>query len=304
MRKKLHSGGKRGIFCLSDLSEALTETLHPIIKTIMKPTKWNLLILPASLLMAGLSHAALISYDGFDYGSPGGDLTGKNGGTGWSGAYTDVGNSTVYTTTGLTYTGLSTTGGAVNTNDGSGTTTISFRGFSAISTGETWISFLAQRNGTASNSTFAGVNFYNSTGTASTDSEFLIGNGGGTDPNRTWRLTDSGGAVTDSTTTVIASDTTYLMVAQILWGAGTGGTDSVSLFINPALGSTPVAADANLDIDMSNIDKVRIAGSGAVDYTFDELRIGTTFASVTVPEPSAVFLGGLGMLVLLRRRRA
>jgi hypothetical protein len=62
--------------------------------------------------------AGLTAYDGFDYGATTGDLTGKNGGSGWSGAYTDSGNSTIYTTPGLTYTGLPTTGGASKTADG------------------------------------------------------------------------------------------------------------------------------------------------------------------------------------------
>jgi hypothetical protein len=266
----------------------------------MKPTKQNLLILPALFLSAGLSNAALIAYDGFDYGSPGGDLTGKNGGTGWSGAYTTASNSTVYTTTGLTYTGLTTTGGAVNTSDGSGLTTTSFRGFNAISSGEMWISFLAQRNTGASGSTFAGVSFYNSGGTDNgANGEFGIANSAGD----VWRIVDPSTGGTSTTTTVsITEATTFLLVAQVIWSDV--GDETVNLWVNPAIGGTLGTANATQSMPMSNIDKVRIAGATAVDYTFDEVRIGTTFASVTVPEPSTALLGGLGLLALLRRRRA
>ena len=233
------------------------------------------------LALCSAASAGLTAYDGFDYGATGGDLTGKNGGTGWSGAYTDTGNSTIYNATGLTYTGLPTTGGAVNTNDGSGTTTINFRGFTAISSGETWISFLAQRNGAASTSTFAGLSFYNSNGTASADAEVTFANGGA---GGTWRILDNGPPlVTGSTAVVPASNTTYLLVARIRWGVGAGGKEAVSLFVNPSLGTLPAVADASLEVDVTDIDKVRIAAANAINYTFDEIRIGDSYADVTVP---------------------
>jgi hypothetical protein len=57
-----------------------------------------------------------------------------------------------------------------------------------------------------------------------------------------------------------------------------------------------VTADASRDINMTtNFDKIRIAGANAVNYTFDEIRIGDSYASVTpVPEAStttALLLG-------------
>ena len=258
------------------------------------------------LALCFAASAALTVYDGFDYGGTSGDLTGKNGGSGFSGAYTDSGNSTIYTTTGLTYGTLETTGGASLTADGGATTTLNFRGFTAISSGETWISFLGQRNGTAGATVFAGLSFYNSGGIATANSEFTISSAG---TGGTWRLFDNNnGAATafTSTSTLIDSNTTYLLVARIAWGAGAGGTETVSLFVNPTLGSTPLIAAASRDINMTtNIDKVRIAGQNGVNYTFDEIRIGDSFASVTpVPEAStaAALLLGLSSLAFRRRR--
>ena len=237
------------------------------------------------LALCSAASAGLTAYDGFDYGATTGDLTGKNGGSGWSGAYTDTGNSTIYSTSGLTYTGLPTTGGASKTADGGGATTINFRSFNTIygdGETETWISFLAQRNGTASTATFAGLSFYNSNGfSSSTDAEVTFANGG---TGGAWRIMDNGPPLLNGPTAVVpASNTTYLLVARILWGAGAGGKDAVSLFVNPTLGTLPSVADASLDVDITNFDKVRIAAASAIDYTFDEIRIGDSYADVTVP---------------------
>lgn len=239
------------------------------------------------LAISSAASAGLTAYEGFDYGTAGGDLTAKSGGTGWSGAYTDSGNSTVYATSGLTYTGLPTTGGASNSYDGGTATTINFRNFGTIygdDETETWISFLVQRNGAASTSTFAGLSFYNSGGVATANSEVSLSNGG---TGGAWRILDTGTpSVSASTAVVSASNTTYLLVARILWGAGAGGKDAVSLFLNPALGIIPAVADASLDVDMTNFDKIRIAGASAVNYTFDEIRVGTSVFSVTgQPDP-------------------
>ena len=237
------------------------------------------------LALCSAASAGLTAYDGFDYGATTGDLTGKNGGSGWSGAYTDTGNSTIYTTPGLTYTGLPTTGGGSKTADGGGATTLNFRSFNTIygdNETETWISFLAQRNGTASTATFAGLSFYNSNGfSSSTDAEVTFANGG---TGGAWRIMDNGPPLLNGSTAVVpASNTTYLLVARILWGAGAGGKDAVSLFVNPTLGTLPSVADASLDVDITNFDKVRIAAASAINYTFDEIRIGDSYADVTVP---------------------
>ncbi len=254
------------------------------------------------LALSSAASAALTAYDGFDYGDTGGDLTGKNGGTGWGGAYTASAsvNSAIYSTTGLNYTGLATTGGASNTNDGTGSTTISFRDTAATySSGETWVSFLVQQNGTPDFSLFAGISLYNSVGDA--EVAFASHN------SEEWRILElnvTGG--TTQTGVSIAQDTTYLLVAQIAWGASTtSGNETVSLWVNPTIGGSLGTANAEaLDVDMTDFNKIRIAGQDAVDYTFDEIRIGDSFASVTpVPEPSAMLLGSFGLLALFRRRR-
>lgn len=75
----------------------------------------------AGFLFVPLSRGqvTLLAYEGFDYAA--GSLNGKNGGTGWSGAWTwtyGSGVSLAVSATGMTYTGLSTTGGSATWNSG------------------------------------------------------------------------------------------------------------------------------------------------------------------------------------------
>ena len=107
----------------------------------------------------------------------------------------DSGNSTIFTSPGLTYAGLPTTGGASKTADGAAATTINFRGFGTVygdDEAETPISFLAQRNGAASAATFAGISLYNNVGEFPGSSELSLANGG---TGGAWRILDAGSGI-------------------------------------------------------------------------------------------------------------
>jgi hypothetical protein len=256
-----------------------------------------------ALVCAGSVNAALNAYDGFT-GYAAGDLTGSNGGSGWSGAYTDTGNSTITDATGLNRSGLMTEAGSARTNDGSGATTLNFRNLSSIfgdDETETWISFLGRRNGPTVTNLFAGVSFYNTNGAGTADGEVSFAST--TSGTLVWRILDLGGAVSTNTTVGIASDVTDLLVAQIVWNVPDGtlagtGDDAVYLYVNPALGGAPpatTAASAGRNVAMMNFDKMRIAGQNALDYNFDEIRIGSTFADVTPMIPNNPDFNGNGI---------
>lgn len=97
-----------------------------------------------------------------------------------------------------------------------------------------------------------------------------------------------------------------------------GNTDSLAVsFINYNLGSTSTIdlsdptswlyteTITGVDNTFTNL-QLKVGGPNGNYPAIDEIRVGETWADVTgvIPEPSSALLGGLGLLALLRRRRA
>lgn len=102
-----------------------------------------------------------------------------------------------------------------------------------------------------------------------------------------------------------------IIVGQIQWGTGTGGTDLVSYYVFHDLDAltessfnTGKSTWDTLTVSTNRTDwnQVSIAGGR---FFADEIRIATTFddALGLVPEPSTAFLSLLGVGAFLRRRR-
>jgi hypothetical protein len=114
-------------------------------------------------------------------------------------------------------------------------------------------------------------------------------------------------------TTAFALNTTVFLVGAYTFVSGTGN-DVSTLWINPSaatFGAETAPAftlQATGGTDMTAITQFLLRGAaGSPAGEIDELRIGTSWASVTpVPEPSAfaALLGGASLLGLVRRRRA
>jgi hypothetical protein len=97
--------------------------------------------------VAAESTLETIAYEGFDYPglSNGSVLASGSGGTGWSSAWT-AGCSMVYNTSGLTYAGLTTTGGRAEYGSGCSINNDLTRIFPRYDNGVVFIQFLSQLN--------------------------------------------------------------------------------------------------------------------------------------------------------------
>jgi hypothetical protein len=260
--------------------------------------------LAVSLFLSGFASAELLVHEPFSYTA--GDLTGNNGGTGWSGAWLDSGNPVTITNTGLAFTDafgnvLQVSGSAVNTADGGAATTISSREVTDRNA-ETWISVLVQPQGSFTD--FIGVSFYQD-GTALAQARFAIetSNGGvmgGKDLRLTRRATAAPGQPAPpehSARFITTIGTTVFAVIHLVPDGGSGGAlDRMDVFFNPRLDMEPLSPHASLEIDGLQFDRIRIAAAAGRSALVDEIRIGENFADVaphTAPGDPDTDLDGL-----------
>lgn len=100
-----------------------------------------------------------------------------------------------------------------------------------------------------------------------------------------WRLALMNNTILAPSTVAVVANSTYFIVARLDFGA----TDTVTLYVNPALGSNPpVSASASATTTNANFrfNELQLnPGSAAGDGQFDELRFGTSWQSV-IPVPS------------------
>jgi hypothetical protein len=127
----------------------------------------------------------------------------------------------------------------------------------------------------------------------------------GTQSSATWSVSGVAGATPVSSG--VSNSLQSLLVTRITFGTT---TDTVDLFVNPALGASPPASpQASITIaHVASLSVVRLSMSslvGSTDATmFDEIRLGGTFADVVaVPEPSTMLLVGTVGLGLIAHRR-
>ncbi len=219
-------------------------------------------------------HAAPVTHESFEYAAAS-SLTTQGGGSGWSGAWYQDGDSAVTGAAGLGFTDalgnvLNASGLCAGTTGA--TTTRSLRVVSPSNLNNVWISFLYHLP--ASNNKFEGVSFYRGSQQA-----FTVSNPSTTSTAAIILTSNlSGGAAVNTGSGVFGQ--THLVVLKLTKGGGGNGNDRVEAFIDPLLTGSPssptIVNGANFDFD-----RVRIAGQDGGALLVDELRIGDSFADVT-----------------------
>jgi hypothetical protein len=100
----------------------------------------------------------------------------------------------------------------------------------------------------------------------------------------------------------IELSSTFFVVGRLDFN--TAGSESFSLFVNPATNTLPTSPDATLqDFFLSSVAFIDIVGGDEnTRWEVDEIRAGTTYFDV-VPEPSTALSLTLGLGLLASRRR-
>lgn len=308
---------------ISALQSKITSTpIQP--NKIMSP-RWNsqtsLLgtVLVATAAFSSTSHAALTVVDQFLTGptpSAGqyatGSVTGQNPTvTGFTGAWTRVGNDAQVTGSGLTFSNGS---GTVASAGGALTAVNGTRGYHSLTStitdstsGIFYMSVLLKLNNTDSGA-YRAFELFNG-GTADANRRLSLGAG----PAANFGSTTNFGFKVNETTVgpslgAVDASGAHLFVMKFDLSA-TAGADKLTVWQDPANLGSEAGSGAGATLSGFNMAFDRVAlssfvGLGSSTITGDELRMATTWQDVTtVPEPSAALLGGLGMLCLLRRRR-
>lgn len=238
----------------------------------------------ATLLAAGLvaalalpslpASAQLLSYDGFGNG-PLANLQGSTGGTGWTSAWASGGdNVTKVQGAGLTWPGLATASGAAFTPTAGGTwpNSVYTRSFGPLPPGTTtlYVSFLMRDD--AAWGMWGGLSF------GSYPYEMTVGSPLG---YYSYGFMLSEGLADISNKPLVRGETT-LVVVRVSKNAGAGVT--WRMYLDPAVGAPePGFPDAQMSLAPLTMPTALSIDNGT-GFTTDEIRVGTTWASV-LPGP-------------------
>lgn len=274
------------------------------------------MIVAAASLMTASAQADVLVYDGFDY-TPGSNMSGLNGGSGWSNSWFTSGTYTA-TSGSIAPSSLLSEDGFVSAPSAGGTFSREY-GTSVVGTGdeELWFSFAMNRaaDGGGSAKKVAVNPFSNTTNAEAGQFLGIFSSNNTTDAVAQIRWGTSAQIDTSSTFT-LGVDTNYFIYGQAVFTEA--GTTTLNLWVvesstdistlSPSDPATATVVSTSFSSSNQNALDTWATAQGVEPSNFDEFRIGDTFADVVVvvPEPSTYALMG-GMLVLglavLRRRK-
>jgi len=240
------------------------------------------------------SQAQIVAYEGFNY-APASTINGQAA-PAPMGTWGFNGSTTNALAGSLSYGALITSAGQAESSGG-GRPVLTLGSF-ADTGGVQYVSFLGNTMGTGLTG-YAQVEFRTA---AAPDPIFSIGGSNDSNSNGEFTLDRQTGFVNSG---VMRGNATTFFVAKIDF-TGAPGADRVTYWVNPTVGGAETVS-ALTATGTFNFDRIAFANFSTVRWNLDEVRFGTTWASVTpVPEPStyALLALGLGALFFLRRRRA
>ena len=287
-----------------------------------KPSSPVRAIAAAVVLAPALSEATVLSHDSFT-GYSAGELPTQNPAvTGYTGAWTDVafGDAEPSITIGSLIYGDSLYAGSSGDKVSKGPDAAGIAAGNSgrserlldsslvvtnATAGTVYVSWLFQtgnQNTATQPAIYQTFGLWNGTGGTDANRDFeagiASGDFGGT--NYAFRLNNSGSFV--GNLGVAADSNVHLFVARFVLGA-TAGSDSVTVWLDPTLGGgTPTGGVTFSGTDIA-FDRLVFSDYASNSSAWDEVRWGTDFDSVTVPEPASALMGAFGLIALLRRRR-
>lgn len=259
-----------------------------------------------TLLLAGLLSSGArgdFEYEGFDYP---GDRAGEqltsdgNGGVGWASAWTGNGaygtDHSFWTRVGsLQFGQLETSGNSVQSTGGyqvaNGVARTTSQPLVADGIETRFLSFLIRAN-YATSTDYGGVYIDGTT------DDIFVGKGG-TFTN--WGMETFGGTDIVQSNVPATVNQTALLVLKM--ESASNGFDRFTLYVNPTPGQSEPSSGVVKFLDVGTVKTIGLFTNA--NFSFDEIRIGDTFAAVTpmmissTPEPSAIVLGALGLAPLL-----
>jgi len=258
-------------------------------------------------LFSASAVAAVSVYEGFAYPTDS-VLNGQSGGEGFTGPWDDLSSGDINTIsgTGLTYGALQTAGGSLLLGSpGGDEIQRSFTPIPAVNGNTEWIGFLL-RFDEAKGPLNTGIAISLTVGGALGSGDApRIGVFTNEENENVFGVTHWYGDPVFSTVPFLEG-VTYLVVTSIEWN--TTGTETLSLFINPDLGSiptSPVLTRDDIDIETNQLQSLTVFGWDVIPgWYMDEIRIGSSFSDIVpIPEPVTGLLVLVGLTAIGFRRR-
>ncbi len=253
------------------------------------------------LLGTSSSFATIIAYEGFSY-TPGLNLSGRNGGVGFSSAWS--GSTTNYTIGpnsliappigGVPTTGNRVIGAAIATGATSFAAMTRDLFTSLGAAGNTnYFSFLIQPGEMVPGSLGGSFISLALASNAGGGTLFFGVPGVSNNSQRRYAIENLGGGGRVFSNVNVIAGQSALLVVRADFNPNPQLPDTFTFFVNPTPGlPEPSLFWRKTDLNLLSVDRLFIQSSGA--FSIDEIRVGTTFADVVpVPEPTSAMIFGL-----------